>query len=88
MKSNSDELEKRVTILQGKLDKQKQLTREYEVALKSQKPQVGGASWMGQPLVDSKVRGCSVQCFNQFLMAQQNQVTVIDLLQPRTFTYM
>ena len=60
-KSESEELQKRVKILQGKLDKQKQLTREYEEALKSKKQQeggangVGGASGMGQPQVDSKV---------------------------------
>ena len=62
-KAESEELQKRIKILQGKLDKQKQLTKEYEVAaLKSQKPQVGGASGvggatgMGQPLIDSKVQ--------------------------------
>ena len=55
MRTDTEELQKRVKILQGKLDKQKQLTREYETALKSHKPQVGGASGMGQPLIDSKV---------------------------------
>ena len=60
-KSDGSDLEKRVKILQGKLDKQKQLTKEYEMTLKSQRPQVGGATGvgggngMGQPLVDSKV---------------------------------
>ena len=60
--SETEELEKRVKILQGKLDKQKQLTRELEEALKSTKPavggasgQVGGASGTSQPLIDSKV---------------------------------
>lgn len=60
-KADSEELEKSVKILQGKLDKQKQLTKEYEMALKSHRPPVGGATivgggnGMGQPLVDSKV---------------------------------
>ena len=44
-------------ILQGKLDKQKQLTREYEEALEStKKSAVGGATGTSQPLIDSKVR--------------------------------
>ena len=63
LESNSEtELQKRVKILQGKLDKQKQMTKEYEAALKSHKQSqvggasgVGGANGMGQPLVDSKV---------------------------------
>ena len=60
--AETEELQKRVKILQGKLDKQKQLTRELEEALKSTKPavggaggQVGGASGTSQPLIDSKV---------------------------------
>ena len=42
-------------VLQGKLDKQKQQTRELEEALKSTKSAVGGASGTSQPLIDSKV---------------------------------
>ena len=42
-------------ILQGRLDKQKQQTRELEEALKSAKPSVGGATGTSQPLIDSKV---------------------------------
>ena len=42
-------------ILQGRLDKQKQQTRELEEALKSTKPSVGGATGTSQPLIDSKV---------------------------------
>ena len=60
--SETEELQKRVKILQGKLDKQKQQTRELEEALKSTKPalggasgQVGGATGTSQPLIDSKV---------------------------------
>lgn len=57
--SETEELQKRVKILQGKLDKQKQQTRELEEAMKSTRPvvggQVGGASGTSQPLIDSKV---------------------------------
>ena len=65
---DTEELQKRVKILQGKLDKQKQLAREYEAELKSQKQSVGGPVRMGhhQPLdkmatetssqIDSKVQ--------------------------------
>ena len=66
--AETEELQKRVKILQGKLDKQKQLTRELEEALKSTKPaaggaggQVGGASGTSQPLIDSKVHGREVE---------------------------
>ena len=53
--AETEELRKRVKILQGRLDKQKQQTRELEEALKSAKPSVGGAMGTSQPLIDSKV---------------------------------
>ena len=54
--AETEELRKRVKILQGRLDKQKQQTRELEEALKLAKSSVGGATGTSQPLIDSKVR--------------------------------
>ena len=50
-----DELQKRVKILQGKLDKQKQHIRENEEALKAQHP-VGVASGRGVAAVEASAQ--------------------------------